>query len=259
MKRSRIPGITTVAVLAFFYLPILALAIQSFNYAKYGGQWKGFSLRWYAELLEREDIHSAVTNTLIVATVSTLLSAVLGSLAAWCAYRYRSRLQDMHWVLIYAPLVVPDILMGISLLLFFVSLSVSLSLGTIITAHTTFCLSYVALVMYGRLQDFDYSLVEAALDLGAGWGSVIRRILLPLLGPGVLAGSLLAFTLSVDDFVITFFVSGPGDTTLPVKIYSMMRRSSPSVINALSVLIMTVTFTLVIISQRTLLKENKKK
>jgi spermidine/putrescine transport system permease protein len=246
--------LTTVGILLFFYIPILVLALQSFNAARFGSTWQGFSLRWYAELLHRDDIHRAAWNTLVVASVSTLVSLVLGTLAAWCLHRHVGRLQKFHYSLVYAPLVVPDILMGMSLLLLFVNLSVQLSLTTIILAHITFCLSYVAFVVLARLQDFDFSLIEAAQDLGAGWGVIIRRILLPLLGPGIAAGGLLAFTLSVDDFVITFLVSGPGDTTLPVKIYGMMRRGSPAVINALSVIFMAVTFTIVIISQRIIRK-----
>jgi spermidine/putrescine transport system permease protein len=256
MRPGRIPLIATAVVLAFFYLPILALAVQSFNASKFGGQWRGFSLRWYAELLEREDIHRAAWNTFVVASVSTLVAMVLGTLAAWVLHRYaRSRVQRLHYGLVYAPLVVPDILMGMSLLLFFVNLSVQLSLGTIIVAHITFCLSYVAFVVLARLQDFDDTVIDAARDLGAGWGSITWRILLPLLAPGILAGGLLAFTLSIVDFVITFLVSGPGDTTLPLKIYGMMRSSSPTVINARSVIMMLVTFTIVIISQRITYKQ----
>ncbi|MGC9451644.1 MAG: ABC transporter permease [Oceanipulchritudo sp.] len=250
MRPSRAPLYVSLLVLVFFYLPIGMLCLQSFNAAKFGGSWKGFSLRWYRELWEREDIHAAAWNTLTIAICSTGISIVLGCLAAWCLHRYTSRLQKVHFGLIYAPLVVPDILMGISLLLLFVNFHVPLSLGTIIIAHTTFCVSYVTLVMLGRLQDFDESVIEAARDLGAGWGTIIWRILLPLLGPGIAAGGLLAFTLSIDDFVITFLVSGPGNTTLPVKIFSMMRRSSPQVINALSVIFMAVTFSIVLFSQR---------
>ena len=237
-------------VLGFFYLPIAMLFAQSFNAAKYGGQWAGFSFRWYQELWARDDIQQAAWNTLLIATVSTIASVILGSLAAWTIHRYKSRRQRIHYGLIYAPLVVPDILMGLSLLFLFVNIGVSLNLTTIILAHTTFCMSYVALVMLGRLQDFDESMIEAAQDLGATWGTIIRRILFPLLGPGLAAGGLLAFTLSIDDFVITFLVSGPGNTTLPVKIFSMMRRSSPQVINALSVIFMSVTFIIVLLSQR---------
>lgn len=257
MRPSRLPIIATIVVLVFFYLPILMLAVQSFNSAKFGGSWQGFSLRWYEELMQRDDIHRAALNTLTVATASTLAAMVLGTIAAWVIHRHaRSRLQRFHYGLVYAPLVVPDILVGMSLLLLFVNLSVQLSLTTIIVAHTTFCLSYVAFVVLGRLQGFDDAVIDAARDLGAGWGSITFRILLPLLGPGIIAGGLLAFTLSIDDFVITFLVSGPGDTTLPLKIYGMMRRSSPTVINALSVIMMALTFSIVLISQRIMLKKS---
>lgn len=250
MRLSRVPFLTSLLVLVFFYLPIGVLVVQSFNAAKFGGQWQGFSFRWYQELWERSDIHDAAWNTLVIALASTGLSVVLGALAAWCIHRFRTRVQKVHYGLIYAPLVVPDILMGISLLFLFVHIGAQLNLATVIFAHTTFCVSYVTLVMLGRLQDFDEAIIEAAQDLGAGWGLILRRILLPLLGPGLAAGALLAFTLSIDDFVITFLVSGPGNTTLPVKIFSMMRRSSPQVINALSVIFMAVTFIMVLLSQR---------
>ena len=250
MKLSRMPLLVSLLVLIFFYLPMGMLVLQSFNQARFGGDWTGFSFRWYSELWARRDIHEATWNTLRIAMTATAISMVLGSVAAWCLHRYSSRLQQLHRSLVYAPLVIPDILMGISLLLLFVHLNVPLSFNTIIIAHITFCVSYVALVLLGRLQDFDESMIEAARDLGAGWGTILRRILLPLLGPGLAAGGLLAFTLSIDDFVITFLLAGPGDTTLPIKIFSMMRRSSPQIINALSVIFMSVTFAIVILSQR---------
>lgn len=249
MKRSAFPGVVAFLVLLFFYVPILLLAIQSFNASRFGGEWGGFSLAWYEALFEHRAIWHAARNTLIVALVSTLLAVLLGTLAGWTLHRYTGKLRQLHQGAIYAPLMVPDVLMGISLLLLFVNMKVQLGLTTIILAHTTFCVSYVALVVLGRLQDFDEHLIEAARDLGAGWGTIICRILLPLLGPGIAAGGLLAFTLSIDDFVITFFVSGPGSTTLPVQIYSMMRHGNPTLINALSVIFMTVTFSLVIFSQ----------
>jgi len=152
--------------------------------------------------------------------------------------------------------VVPEILMGISLLFFFAALRMPLGLGTITLAHITFCVSYVALVVLGRLQDFDWAVVEAAQDLGAGWWTTVRRVLLPLLAPGIVAGALLAFTLSVDDFVITFFVAGPGSTTLPIQIYSMIKHGSPPVINALSTLLLAATFAAVWLSRR-LTEENR--
>jgi len=136
------------------------------------------------------------------------------------------------------------------LLFFFAALGMPLGLTTITLAHITFCVSYVALVVLGRLQDFDWAVVEAAQDLGAGWWTTVRRVLLPLLAPGIVAGALLAFTLSVDDFVITFFVAGPGSTTLPIQIYSMIKHGSPPVINALSTLLLAATFAAVWLSRR---------
>ena len=255
MKPSRLPFATALAALVFLYLPMIVLVIQSFNAAKYGGSWQGFSWKWYHALFTNEPIQRATWNTLWVAVVSTSISVVLGTLAAWCIHRYTSWLQRVHYSFVYAPLVVPDILMGISLLLFFVNLGVSLGYTTIIIAHTTFCISYVALVVLGRLQDFDYNLVEAAQDMGAGSWTILRRVLIPLLGPGIAAGALLSMTLSVDDFVITFMVSGPGTSTLPVHVYGLMKFGSPAMVNALSVIFMAVTFSIVILSQRYLHKK----
>lgn len=256
MKRSITPFVITVLVLAFFYLPICVLVVNSFNASRFGGEWSGFTLDWYRKLLKSPEIWHALGNTFAIAVVATIGSTVLGTTAAFALDRYRSRLQDAHYLLVYAPLVIPEILLGISLLLFFVALKVELGYVTIVVAHITFCVSYVAMVVLGRLQDFDWSLVEAAQDLGADAFTTARRVLLPLLAPGIAAGALLAFTLSVDDFVITFFVAGPGTTTLPLRIYSMIKHGSPPLINALSTLLLLVTTTTVWLSQR-LLKEAK--
>ncbi|MDK2858086.1 MAG: spermidine/putrescine transport system permease protein [Verrucomicrobiota bacterium] len=245
MKRSRVPFFTTITVLVFFYLPLIVLSINSFNDSRYGGPWKGFTFRWYVRLFHDPQIWHALKNTLLIAVSATLVSMMIGTLAAFALHRYRSRLQMVHYGMIYSPLIVPDILMGMSLLLFFVALKVKLGLFTIFIAHVTFCLSYVTMVVLSRLQDFDFSLIEAAQDLGANGWTAFRRILLPLIMPGIAAGGLLAFTLSLDDFVITFFVSGPGSTTLPIHIYSMMKHGAPAVINALSVILLLITFVLV--------------
>ncbi len=254
MRRSLTPLVVTLAVLAFFYLPVAVLVGNSFNASRFGGEWSGFTLNWYRRLLAAPEIWHALGNTLAIALVATAGSTVLGTTAAFALDRYRSRLQDAHYLLVYAPLVIPEILLGISLLLFFVALRVQLGYPTIVVAHVTFCVSYVAMVVLGRLQDFDWALVEAAQDLGADAWTAGRRVVLPLLAPGIAAGALLAFTLSVDDFVITFFVAGPGTTTLPLRIYSMIKHGSPPLINALSTLLLTLTTTAVWLSQR-LLKE----
>lgn len=252
MKRSRVPLLVTLMVLAFFYLPILVLVVNSFNASRFGSTWEGWSLRWYARLLTEREIWQALENSLIIALSATLAAVVLGTSAAMALHRFQSRLQRLHYMLIYTPLVVPEILMGISLLLFFAAIGLQLGLFTIFLAHVTFCISYVAMVVLGRLQDFDFSVVEAALDLGASWWTAFWRVLLPLLAPGIVAGGLLAFTLSIDDFVITFFVAGPGSTTLPIRIYSMIKHGSPPLINALSTILLVATFTSVWFSQHLL-------
>lgn len=249
MKRNPFCFIMTLLVLVFLYLPIIMLVISSFNESRFGGIWTGFSLKWYERLWQEKAMWAALKNSLIISVSATICSSILGTLAAFALHFYRTGLQRVHYSLIYTPLVIPDILMGISLLLFFVALNIKLSLFTIFIAHTTFCISYVTMVMLSKLQSFDFSVVEAARDLGANTWTVTRRILLPLLAPGITAGALLAFTLSIDDFVITYFVAGQGVSTLPIYIYSMMKFGSTPIINALSTIILALTFIAVCITQ----------
>jgi spermidine/putrescine transport system permease protein len=245
----------TLTVLVFFYLPIGFLVVNSFNAARYSSQWRGFSLRWYERLVERDDLIVALGNSLRVAFSASIASMVLGTAAAMALHRYRSKLQDVHRLLVTVPLVLPEVLMGMSLLLLFVSARVELGMLTVTLTHITFCMSYVALVMLGRLEGFDHSIVDAARDLGAGRWQAFRKVTLPLLAPGVLAGGLLAFTLSIDDYVITYFVKGPGSDTLPTLVYSMIKKSRElPVINALSSLLLVSTFAVVVIAQRLLRK-----
>lgn len=251
MKSSRVPFITMLLVLLFFYLPIGFLVMNSFNDSRYASKWGGFSTRWYERLIERPDIIAALGNSVKVATAASIVSMVLGTAAAFALQRHQSRLQNAHRLLVTVPLVLPDILMGMSLLLLFISLGLSLNLVTITVAHITFCLSYVTLVVQARLQDFDFNTVEAARDLGATKFQAFVKVTLPLLAPGIIAGGLLAFTLSIDDYVITYFVKGPGSDTLPTLVYSMIKKSKDlPVINALSSIMLVVTFAVVALSQR---------
>ncbi len=249
IKKSKVPGVLTWGTLLFFYLPIFLLILNSFNNSRTGGGWGGFTFQWYVKLFQTREIWHALQNTLIVAVVSTLVSIVIGTTAAIALHRYKGRLQNMHYFLVYTPLVVPEILLGISLLLFFVALKVELGIGTVIIAHITFCLSYVTMAVLSHLQDFDMAILEAARDLGANTWTMTWQVLIPNILPGIVAGGLLAFTLSVDDFVISFFVAGPGATTLPIHIYSMIRRGSMPLINALSTVLLAVTFLAILIYQ----------
>lgn len=250
MRRYPFPFLVTVAVLIFLYLPIVILVLNSFNESRFGTDFTGFSLKWYKQLSKEPEMWKALKNSLIIGISSSIVSTFLGTGAALALYRYKSNLQKIHYGLIYFPLILPDILMGISLLLFFISINLQLGLLTVFIAHTTFCVSYVAMVILARLQNFDYRLVEAAQDLGAGSWVVFRSVLLPFLTPGIIAGALLAFTLSIDDFVITFFVAGKGANTLPIYIYSLIKYGSTPIINALSFIMLTVTFIIVFFIQR---------
>lgn len=243
MKRSWLPSLITLAVLVFLFAPLVVLVTNSFNASRFGGQWEGFTWNWYEKLWAADEVWESLAVTLKIALSASLAAMILGTLAAYALHSFRSWLQNVHQMLITLPLVMPDILMGMSLLALFVVTGVETGLLTIWIAHVTFCLSFVTMVVLGRLQDFDFTLIDAARDLGATRAQAVRKVLLPLLLPGVLAGGLLAFTLSIDDYVITFFVSGPGTTTLPLRVASMMKTSrSLPVINALSTLLIVGTF-----------------
>jgi len=231
--------IHTLLVLLFLYLPIAVIVVLSFNQSRFGVQWRGFTTAWYEKLFNNPRIALYAENTLVVAVVSTLIATVLGTLLALGLYRYRFRGKGLLRFLLYVPVVIPDIVMGVALLLFFAWVREAtgffrLSLFTIILGHVTFQLAYVALVVKSRLASLDPALEEAAADLGAGGFATFRYVTLPLIWPGVLAGALLAFSLSLDDFVITFFTAGPGSTTLPLYIFGSVKRGVTPEIHALS-------------------------
>lgn len=237
-----------VAMFIFLYLPIFILIIYSFNENKVVGVWSGFSLRWYGELFRDEAIASALWVSLWVAFWSTVVSTILGTLAALSLERFRYRGRTTFDAVLYLPVIIPDIVMALSTLLFFVMFAIPLSRYTILIAHIAFNISFVAIVVRARLAGMDARLEEAAADLGANEWVTFRRVTLPLLMPGIVAAALLAFTLSLDDFVITFFVAGPGSTTLPVRVYSMIKFGVTPEINAVSTLMFVGSTLLVIFS-----------
>jgi spermidine/putrescine transport system permease protein len=232
----------------FLYVPIIILVIFSFNSSRFVTSWAGFSFRWYGELFRNEAMMVALKNSLIVAVASTLISTVFGTMVALAMERRRFVGKMAFDALLYLPIIIPDIAMAVMLLLFFVWANIGLSLITIIIAHVAFNISFVAIVVRARLVGFDRSLEEAAQDLGANELQTFWHITLPLLMPGILAGALLAFTLSLDDFVITFFTAGVGSTTLPLRIYSMVKLGITPEINAISSLMLAASMTLVMAS-----------
>lgn len=243
-------------VYAFLYAPIGVLVVFSFNRARRGSQWTGFTLDWYARLLNDRDLRDAAINSLLVAAAATLASTVIGTMAALALsrYRFRSRLGSgasaATRVLLYLPVIVPEIVLGVSLLTLFGLLGARLGMETVILAHVVFCVSYVAVVVKARLAGLDPSLEEAAMDLGAGPLGTFFRVTLPQIAPGMLAGALLAFTISVDDYVVTSLVTGPRSTTLPVLIYSRLKTEVTPEVNAACTALLTFTIVLIVAAQR---------
>ena len=220
---------------AFLYLPMVILVIYSFNESKLVTVWAGFSTKWYGELLQNEAFLEAAWVTLKVALISSTIATVLGTMAAYVLVRGGRFLgRTLFSGMIYAPLVMPEVITGLSLLLLFIGIGLDLGVLTIVLAHTTFAMCYVSVVVSSRLVTFDRSLEEAALDLGCSPFEAFRLVTLPIIAPAVIAGWLLAFTLSLDDLVIASFVAGPSSTTLPIKIFSAVRLGVSPEINALS-------------------------
>ncbi|MGC8874494.1 MAG: ABC transporter permease [Chloroflexia bacterium] len=247
LSRFLLPA-NAAAMYVFLYAPILLLVVFSFNASRFVSVWRGFTLEWYARLLADRAIVRALTNSLIVAVASTAISTVCGTLLALAMERYHFLGKTAFDALLYLPIIIPEISMAVMLLLFFVQASIPLGLATIIISHVAFNISYVTVVVRARLAGCSVTLEEAAQDLGANGWQTFRRITLPLLMPGIVAGALLAFTLSLDDYVITFFTAGGGSTTLPLHVYGMVKTGITPKVNALSTVMLVASMTLVVLS-----------
>ena len=249
MKASRIwLWAASLAVYAFLYVPLAVVVLFSFNDSVLNAEWVGFTTRWYAKLVADDDMLRAAGNSLLIALVSSAAATALGAMAGLAMHRYRPR-----WLpfLVLTPVAMPEILLGVSLLLFFRQvLDLSLGLLSILVAHITFSIGFVAVIVRARLAGMDESIFEAARDLGATPWATFRRVTFPLILPALLAGFLMAFTLSIDDFVITFFVAGVGVNTLPLQIYSMIKVAVTPEVNAVSTLLMALTLTLIFVASR---------
>jgi spermidine/putrescine transport system permease protein len=246
-KRKVALWVAAILAYMFLYAPLAIVVIYSFNDSRLNAEWVGFTLAWYEKLFHNEKMLHAAWNSLLIGITASAVSTVLGTMAGYAMYRFRMRLLP---VLILAPIAIPEILMGVSLLIFFVLLNISLGMLSIVLSHIAFCIGFVAIVVRSRLAGMDESLTEAARDLGATPWNAFRLVTLPLIMPGVVAGALMAFTLSIDDFVITFFTAGVGSTTLPLQIYTMVKIAVTPEVNAISTLLMMLTLTLILMASR---------
>ena len=240
----------TILVFLFLHLPILVLVAFSFNDSKFSVDWQGFTLNWYNRLLERPDIIRGLRASVIVGVASTVISAILGTLVALALARHRFRGRTALEGFLYVPIVTPEIVVGISLLILFALFKVPLGLATITIAHVAFSVSFVVIVVLARLEGMDGTLEEAAMILGADEVTTFWKVTVPQLWPGILSGALLAFTMSFDDFVITSFVSGSGSSTLPIVVYGMVRKNVEPSINAISTIILVVTTATLYLAER---------
>ena len=230
-------NIMLVLVIAFLFMPLFVVVTYSFN-ASRGMRWTGFSLEWYYKLVfDSKELWRAFANRFIIAITSSVVATLLGSLSAigikWYKFKSRAYIQ----IVSFLPMVLPEVIIGISMLIFFTAVKIPLGMFSIFVAHTTFNLPFVFLLVSARLEEFDFSVIEAARDLGATERQTLIKVIVPSIMPGVMSGLLMAITMSLEDFVITFFVSGPGSTTLPLYVYSMIRYGVSPVINALSLVL----------------------
>ncbi len=244
--RRRWLQIVLLANFAFLYFPIVSLIAFSFNDSKRNITWQGFTLKYYVKAFNNTALHEAFGHSMIIATTSTLVSTVLGTALGLALYRYRFPGKGPFEGWVHLPIMIPEVSMGVAMLAFFARIDMPLGLFTITVSHIAFSIPFVAVVARARMAGFDHALEEASRDLGATEWQTFWNVTFPYMVPGIVAGALLAFTLSLDDFVITFFTSGPGSTTFPIKIYSMVRFSVTPEVNAASTVLIVITLTLTV-------------
>ncbi len=243
-RRSSFSRAVFIGTIIFLFMPLFVLVLYSFNESK-SGSWTGFSLRWYVKLFsDSPDLWRAFGNSVIIALGSALVATVIGTLGAIGVNWYRFRLRSYLRTVTFLPMILPEIIIGVSLLIFFSGIGFKLGLFTVFIAHVSFNLPFVFLLVLARLEEFDFSIIEAARDLGANDTQTLMKVIVPMTMPGIVSGFLTAVTLSLEDFVITFFVTGPGATTLPLFVYSAIRFGVSPVINALSVVMILGTIAL---------------
>jgi len=237
------------SVYLFLYIPIAVLIIWSFNESKYGVKWKGLSLRWYDSLIHNSSLMTAAGNSLIVAVLSATIAALIGTVAAIAIYRYSFKGRSLLMGLVYVVMMAPDIVMGISLLVLFMFLHMETGFLTLLLSHITFNIPFVLITVLSRMKGFDSNILNASSDLGATEFQTLRYVLIPMMMPAIAAGWLLGFTLSMDDVMISFFVTGPTFEILPLRIYSMVRLGVKPEVNALCTVMFSLSLIIVMLSQ----------
>ncbi len=247
MVRKYLSRIYMAIIFIFLYAPIIVLAVFSFNESKSRGNWTGFTLKWYVELFHDMDIRSAFYYTILIAITSAVISTLLGTIAAIGINSMKGKMKSIMLNVNYLPVVNPDIVTGISLMILFISFNVRFGFKTVLISHIVFNTPYVILSILPKLRQLDVHMTEAAMDLGATPIYALRKVILPEIKPGIITGFLMAFTLSVDDFIISYFTKGEGVTNLSIVIYSMARRGVRPTINALSTIMLTVVLLLMIL------------
>lgn len=247
---GRLPNaLTLIGVLLFLYVPLALLIVNSFNSSRYGINWEGFSWQWYLRLFNNEGLKLAASHSIIIALLASTASVLIGSLTAVALFRYRFRGKQALQTGLFVVMMTPDIVMAIALLALFTTLGVTLGFVSLLLAHITFCLPFVVATVYARLRGFDHNILDAARDLGASDAVIFRQILVPLAMPALIGGWLLAFTLSLDDVIVSSFVTGPGYEILPLRIHSMVRVGVSPEVNALATLLLLASLLLVTLSQ----------
>lgn len=236
-------------IYAYLYVPILILIVNSFNNARFGLNWSGFTTKWYQQLFNNDSLIQAAWHSVTIAILCASIATVIGFLTAVALYRYRFRGKNFVSGMLFIVMMSPDIVMAVSLLALFVVLGGALGFWSLLFSHITFCLPFIVITIYSRLKGFDAKMLEAARDLGASELIILRKIILPIAMPAVVAGWLLSFTLSMDDVVVSSFVTGPSYEILPIKIYSMVKTGISPEINALATIMLTLTLILVVASQ----------
>ena len=246
---TRLLGVWMGFVLLFFYLPIAVLVLFSFNQSKLNIVWTGFTFEWYSSLWHDTVLVRALQNSLIVAVATTLISLALGTAGAWLLYRYRYRAASLLETLAFLPMIVPEVILGVSLLILFVTIGVQLGYTTIVISHVTFCFPFVMASVQARLAGLDPALEEAALDLGATPLQAFTKVLVPYLMPAIVSGGLMSFTLSLDELIVTYFTASAGTRTLPLEIFGRVKKGLDPSLNAISTVFIAVTVFALLITE----------